>query len=59
MVKTNAEKQGEYWERVKAKQNSDLPKKRQGKNMNKERAFEEIPSTVSRVHMKRMWEKGC
>ena len=34
MVKTNAEKQKEYIERVKAK-NSDLPKKRQGKKKSK------------------------
>ena len=45
MVKTNAEKQKEYIERVKAK-NSDLPKKRQGKKKSKERAFEEIPCTA-------------
>ena len=35
MVKTNAEKQKEYIERVKAK-NSDLAKKRQGKKKSKE-----------------------
>ena len=45
MVKTNAEKQKEYRERVEAKQNSDyLKKDRERKS--KERAFEEIPCTV-------------
>ena len=44
MVKTNAEKQKEYIERVKAK-NSDLPKKKAGKEK-EQRAFEEIPCTA-------------
>ena len=49
MVKTNAEKQEEYRERVKAKQKSDYIKKRQGNKTSKERAFEEINCTVSRL----------
>ena len=48
MVKTNAEKQTEYRDRIKAKQNSDYLKK-DGKKKSKERGFEEIPCLVSRL----------
>ena len=50
MVKTNAEKQKDYREQVKTKKkNSDYLKKDKERKEQRERAFEEILCTVSRV----------